>query len=89
MIVEWFLGLFISIQEWFLSLFGEEGPPDWIADAADFMAELLLSVSGLGGWVPFVLLGVVAAALSSTWLVLFGIKFVRWLWGLTPFSGGS
>jgi hypothetical protein len=88
-ITEWLLSFAEAIGDWFIGLFPDEEPPSWITGVSDYIADLFQNASGLGAWVPFVLLGTVASAVFGLWLVLWLIKLVRWVWGLTPFSGGS
>lgn len=89
MITEFFLSIFTTIAQWFIGLFGTDGPPEWMVEFASFITELVARASGLGAWFPFVLFGTVFGAVIALWLALWGPKFIRWLWGLTPFSGGS
>lgn len=81
--------LWAGIVEWFAGLFGEGELWPWLTGLGDFISELLENAAGLGAWFPFVLFGAVATAYFGLWGLFWGIKFLRWLWGLTPFSGGS
>jgi hypothetical protein len=89
MITEWFLDWFLALQEWFLGFLGTDDPPAWIGDVAAVLADVIERASGLGAWFPFALLGTVAVFLLTLWGVLWSVKGVRWVYGLTPFSGGS
>lgn len=89
MISEWFLDLFAGIVEWFASLFGDGDVWPWLTGMSDFISDLLENAAGLGAWFPFVLFGLVAGTYFTLWFLFWGLKFLRWLWGLTPFSGGS
>lgn len=89
MITEWFLTLLDGVQAWFVGLFGTDDPPAWIAAPTSFFADLAARVAGLGAWFPFAMLGVVGTAVLAIWLTFWIVKGARWLWGLTPFSGGS
>lgn len=89
MISEFFLNLAATIGAWFLSLFGTEGPPAWLTTAGGFIAELAARVAGLGAWVPWPLFGTVTTAVLALWAGFWLVKGIRWLWGLTPLSGGS
>ncbi|MFT4281575.1 hypothetical protein [Microbacterium sp.] len=89
MIVEFFIDLWEIICTWFLDLFGTGNPPSWLSDFGSFLAELVHRAAGLGAWFPFQLLGTVAGTYFVIWITLWLVKGVRWLWGLTPFSGGS
>lgn len=89
MVTEWLIGLGVAIVEWFVSLFGDAEPPEWLTGVSGFIAELFARASGLGAWVPFVLIGIVGGSVFATWAVLWLVKLIRWAWGLTPLSGGS
>lgn len=89
MITEAFLDLFAGFIEWFLGLFGTDSPPAWLDDLAGFVTELVSRASGLGAWFPFALFGTIAATVIGLWAIFWAIKGLRWIWGLTPFSGGS
>jgi hypothetical protein len=89
MITEWFIGLFNSIIQWVIDLFGDAEPPEWMTGIGGFLAELFARASGLGAWVPFALVGIVGGTVLTTWGVLWLVKLFRWGYGLTPFSGGS
>lgn len=89
MIIEWILSLCSTLLDWFLSLFGTADPPAFIGQAGDTLATLVNGAYGLGAWVPWTVCAPIALGVFSYWLVVVGIKGVRWLWGLTPFSGGS
>lgn len=89
MISEWFIDIGLGLQAWFLGLFGDEPIPDWLTSTSTFISELGLRVSGLGAWVPLGLLGTVCVGLLGFWGLFWLVKGIRWVWGLTPFSGGS
>lgn len=89
MIVEFFMQILATIQGWFIDLLGTDSPPPWVKGAAAALGDVIERASGLGAWFPFALLATVTAFLLSLWLVLWSIKGGRWVWGLTPFSGGS
>ena len=89
MISEWFIQMWTGIQTWFVGLFGTADPPAFLAQVAGFIGDLSARISGLGAWMPMGLLGTVAVAVLGLWFALWVVKFVRWVWGLTPFSGGS
>ena len=89
MIVEWFLDLMAGISDWFMGLFGTDEPPAWLSGIGGFIGQLVERASGLGAWFPFVLFGAVAGTCLALWLTFWIVKGIRWVWGLTPFSGGS
>jgi len=89
MITEAIINVFVALAEWFIGLFGDDDPPSWIEGAAGAVTDVLGYAAGLGAWFPFVVLGAVAGFLIGLWIVLWSIKGGRWVWGLTPLSGGS
>ena len=89
MITEFFLTLAGLLQEWFVGLFGTDDPPEWMSAPVEFFADLAVRVSGLGAWFPLPLLGIICAGLLAIWAGFWIVKGIRWLWGLTPLSGGS
>lgn len=89
MITEWFLELMAGVSEWFMTLFGDEDPPEWMSQVGGFIGDLVARASGLGAWFPFVLLSIVLGTTLALWLTFWTVKGIRWVWGLTPLSGGS
>lgn len=89
MITEFFMDFAVLLQGWFLGLFGDDPPPLWITDVSTFFADVFDSALGLGAWVPFPLLGIVIMSVGGLWATFWIVKGIRWVWGLTPFSGGS
>lgn len=89
MITEWFIAIGQAIADWFLGLFGDDAPPAWLGQVADFISDLVARADGLGAWVPWPLFGTIAGFLVLLWLVFWVVKGIRWVWGLTPLSGGS
>lgn len=89
MIVEWLMDVWANVAEWFVGLLPQDPPPEFLENLVSFFMQLVDSAAGLGAWIPWAYLGVVAAALLLWWTVSVSVKGIRWLWGLTPFSGGS
>jgi hypothetical protein len=89
MVTEWLMTMLHGLQQWFLGLFPTTDPPAWLTSVSSVLIDTINRASGLGAWFPFALLGVAAVFLLGLWAVLWGIKGIRWLWGITPFSGGS
>lgn len=89
MIAEWFIGIYTGMLEWFLELLPTDDPPEFLTSAPDAVETITQSAAGLGAWVPWSYLGIVASTILLLWGILSLVKGVRWLWGLTPFSGGS
>lgn len=89
MIVEWFLGLAAQVVDWFSSLLPAGDAPAFIGDVTAFFTSLVNGAAGLGGWVPWAYLGVLLGVILLLWLAFASVLGLRWLWGLTPFSGGT
>lgn len=89
MITEWFLSLFQVVVDWFAGLFPTDDPPAFIGGVTGFLHTIVDGAAGLGAWVPWAYLGLVGGILLTLWLATVSVKGIRWLWGLTPFSGGS
>lgn len=89
MITEWLMHIWTGIVEWISSLLPDDDPPAFLTGIGDALGFVVGSAAGLGAWVPWPLMGTVAAIILTLWTVLVSIKGIRWLWGLTPFSGGS
>lgn len=89
MITEWFLGLWAGIVEWFAGILPQDDAPAFLTSVAGFIEDLVDSSAGLGAWIPWAYLGVVGGTVLTLWVVLVSVKGIRWVWGLTPFSGGS
>lgn len=90
MITEWFLALSLTVAEWFVGLLPDD---DWsdgmVVTGANALTSIMVAGGSISNWFP---LDVLALALSFTitaYALLLLVKIVRWLWGLTPFSGGS
>lgn len=89
MIPEWLMDIWVGFTEWVLTLFGEDAPPSWLLNVGPFMTDVLQKASGLGAWFPFQVFGAVASFIAALWLAFWLIKGVRWLYGFTPFAGGT
>ncbi len=89
MIVEWALSLASGFVHWVAGLFGTADAPAFIGTIASFVTGLVNAAAGLGAWVPWAFIGITSGIMGLLWGTVFAIKAVRWLWGLTPFSGGS
>lgn len=89
MITESFLDLWYGFCGWVLDLFPDDPPPPWVSDVAGFVTDLLEGAAGLGAWFPFAFFGIVAGTVVTLWIVFWAIKGLRWVYGLTPFAGGT
>lgn len=89
MITEWFISIGQAIADWFLGLLGTADAPDYITSVGTFIGGILSSAQGLGAWIPWALVIVVAGINLALWLTGFGVKALRWLVGLLPTMGGG
>ena len=90
MITEWFIDLLVGFAEWFLTLLPDM---DWadgmVVDASNAMSSVMVAAASISAWFPWGVLFATANIVLGCYVALFALKFARWLWGLTPFSGGS
>lgn len=90
MITEWLIDLFVGIGEWFASLLPDM---DWangmVVDASNAVGSVMVAAAQISAWFPWGVLTATASVVLGIYVALFALKFIRFVWGLTPFSGGS
>lgn len=90
MIVEFFIALGAGITEWFLSMLPDN---DWddgmVVTASNALSSVFSAAGGISNWMPWTVLSATFVFVMGAYVALFMAKVTRWLWGLTPFSGGS
>jgi hypothetical protein len=79
----------LGIATWFCTLFPAWDPPAWFVSLGSSLAGLVSGMSGLGGWIDWPIVSVIAAAAIGTWLVCLGIKALRAIASYIPFVGGA
>lgn len=89
MIIEWFISIGTHISDWAVGLFGTADAPAYLTTIASFVNGLMTSAAGLGAWVPWAFVIVVAGINLALWGVGLGVKAVRWIIGLIPTMGGG
>jgi len=89
MISEWFMSIAAVVLTFLADLFPEEAVPTWFTDFTSQLNQLAGSVSGLGVWVPWVVLNLVVGACITWWGIGFAIKLARVLIGHLPWVGGN
>lgn len=89
MITESFLDIWFGFCSWVIDMFPTDPPPDFLTGMGGFITDLFNGAAGLGAWFPFDFFGFVAFTVVTLWLVFWAIKGLRWVYGLTPFAGGT
>lgn len=89
MVTDALIRVWSGFVTWAVGLLGTADPPPYISTIADFMANIFRSVQGLGVWVPWAFILVIASANLALWAVVLGIKALRWVIGLLPTMGGG
>jgi hypothetical protein len=64
-------------------------PPGWVGNTAGMVASLMDYGSGLGAWINWPLMGIVAATIGGVMLLSFGIKVTRIVASFLTLGGGS
>jgi len=80
---------FRTVSDWALTMLPTEEPPEWLATVVTFVNGLLVSAAGLGAWVPWDFLIIVALFVFNLWLGIALVKAVRWVLNWIPTWGGS
>jgi hypothetical protein len=83
------MSLVQGFVSWFLDTFGSWSPPSVLTTGRSGLVSVMSNFVGLGVWVDFTVVGTCFGVAIATFLVVFAIKGARWVWGITPFSGGS
>lgn len=90
MIVEWFIQLGTGFVSFFVGLLPDSDWSDgFVVSATNAVSSLMVAAGQISAWFPFPEVTVALVALVAWYVALLGVKIIRWLWGLTPFSGGS
>lgn len=90
MITDWLLDLFAGLGEWFMGLLPDLSWADgMVVNASNVVTSLMVAAASIGAWFPWAVLTSTAVVVLGLYFLLFGLRVIRWLWGLTPFSGGS
>lgn len=79
-----------GIAGFFLSILPDA---DWddgmVVTASNSFSSVLTAAGQLANWMPWTVLSATLVFVIGAFVVLFMAKVTRWLWGLTPLSGGS
>jgi hypothetical protein len=88
-ITEWLAGVFTGFISWLSTLVPSFTLPSWFTGFGASYNAFFASFNGFGVWANWTLIGSVLGVVLGFWLLVLVVKILRWLWGLTPFSGGD
>jgi hypothetical protein len=88
-IVEWFLGVLVSVVEAVLGALPSFAPPAWFTDSTSGFATMFGYITGMGAWLPVGVGFAVAVALLTCIIIGFGIKVARIGASFLTAGGGS
>lgn len=90
MISEFFIEVWVSVCAFFLAMLPDA---DWddgmVVTASNSLSSVLTAAGQLANWFPWTVLSATLVFVIGAFVALFMAKVTRWLWGLTPLSGGS
>lgn len=89
MIVEWFLGVMVSLAEGLLGAIPVLTPPAWFTDSGSGLSTVFGYANSMGAWIPVGLLMTIATAALTCVVIGFGIKAVRIVASFLTAGGGS
>lgn len=90
LISEFFINLGAGIAAWFLTLLPDSDWDDGMTvTAANAMSSVFTAAGQISNWFPWTVLSATFVFVMGAYVALFMAKVTRWLWGLTPLSGGS
>jgi hypothetical protein len=88
-IVEWFLGVLVSLVETLTSALPAFPVPDWLSTLGSGIGSVITAAASMSYWLPFQ----VAIAVAVSWLaclaVAWGVKIVRIIGSFLTAGGGS
>lgn len=88
MIVEWLIYISTGFGEWVASLFPELDIPAELVNLDDSVNNLFGYGEGLGAFIPWGIIGTLAAIPLIVWIAGLTIKTARALFAHIPFIGG-
>ena len=89
MIVEWFLGVLVSVAEALLGALPSFSPPSWFSDSTSGFGTIFGYAHDMGAWLPVGVGFTVAVALLTCIVIGFGIKITRIAASFLTAGGGS
>jgi hypothetical protein len=88
-ITEWFIQIGVTVAGWFVGLFPESGPPEFIRDFDGMFNTLTTGGSGLGAWIDWAFIIPVVLATLTVYAITFAVKLVLKVAAFIPLFGGS
>lgn len=89
MIINFLVSLFTSVAGWVGTLVPSFDLPSWFTSFGSTFNGFFQQFDGFGVWANWTLIASILGGVLTFWGVVLSIKILRWIWGLTPFSGGS
>lgn len=89
MIVEWLMGVAVGFVQWLAGLFPVLELPDELVHLDDSFNSIFALGEGLGAFIPWGLVGLIAGIPLAVWVGGLLIKVVRVLVSHLPFIGGK
>ncbi|SFC94947.1 hypothetical protein SAMN04487968_1165 [Nocardioides terrae] len=87
MILQAVLELVFGLIDGLLGLLPTAPPPDWFADGAGYFGQIWAMGTGLGGWVPWDVFGLVLASVGTCLAIAVVVRITRIL--ISVFTGGG
>jgi hypothetical protein len=88
-IVEWFLGVLVSVAEALLGALPSFAPPAWFSDSTSGFATIFGYAADMGVWLPVGTGFAVAVAVLTCIVIGFAIKVTRIAASFLTAGGGS
>lgn len=89
MVTEAVVTVFVGLAGLVVGVFPTAPAPGWLSDGAGYFADVWVIGAGLSAWIPWNLVGVVAAAVLACLMVGLVIKVVRIVASFFLAGGGS
>ncbi|MDI1338133.1 MAG: hypothetical protein PSU94_18280 [Lacunisphaera sp.] len=89
MILEWLLGIGVTIGDWFASLFPDVEVPPFLTGLDSMLNDLFAQLGGVSVWADWGFIFVVVGVVVVVWGIAFTIKIVRAIASYLPFIGGA
>lgn len=89
MIVDWIVQVAVSFWGWVVDLLPDWTMPAELVNADDTVKGLFSSVNGLGVWVNWPVVTVLAAIPPAAWVLMISWKGGRMAFSHLPFVGGK
>jgi hypothetical protein len=87
-IIEWLIDIGVGIAEWASTLFPTLDLPAALVNVDDGFNSVMAMGSGLGAFVDFPLIGLIAGVPITVWLGGLSVRAARALIAHLPFIGG-